>query len=408
MPLAEVKYQSHAQKLLQRAITGQRLPHAYIFHGLEGIGKEMLARGLAQLLLCARPLERSLEGADAQTVGVDRLLDGCGDCTDCRAVAARSHPDLHLVYRQLNREHPDPAIRRRKALELGVDVLRHFVIDRAGLTAVRGRAKVFIIREADRATSAAQNALLKTLEEPPAGTHVVLLAATRDRLLPTTLSRCQVVRFDPLPTAFVRDKLGSLFPDMSAEQISWYASCSQGSLGATLEHVGDRLYQVNHTLVGKLTELNGRTIDSVLSAWTDASKTLGSGYRKRDPEISETEAVRRGFRTILQLAAAYYADILRSAAPTRSAERPSVENAAPAAPIAVSARAPAIINAAWEMHIRTAAQRTEAEHAVDAVNRIAQAEHQLDLNGNVQLVIETLAADLANLSAGVAVRAGVW
>jgi DNA polymerase-3 subunit delta' len=95
------------------------------------------------------------------------------------------------VHRYLIKEHPESDVRKRKGLEISVDVLRHFVIERTALTPIRGRAKVFVIREADSMTTQAQNALLKTLEEPPGPTFIILLVSALDGLLPTTLSRCQ-------------------------------------------------------------------------------------------------------------------------------------------------------------------------------------------------------------------------
>jgi DNA polymerase-3 subunit delta' len=224
--LADVKHQATAQRMLQRAISSHRVPHAYVFHGPEGVGKEMLARGLARLLLCESPKRDAEPQASASaTAQVNQehllILDACGVCSECKLVAAGTHPDLHLIYRQLNREHPEPEVRKRKGLEIGVDVLRHFVIDKVGMKPSRGRAKVFLIREADVITPQAQNALLKTLEEPPGTTYLILLVTGLDHLLPTTLSRCQVVQFDALPYQFVRERLRAMRPDLPAEQADW-------------------------------------------------------------------------------------------------------------------------------------------------------------------------------------------
>jgi DNA polymerase-3 subunit delta' len=351
------------------------------------VGKEKLALGLAELLLCREPVDETLEGDHANVVGVNEARVGCGDCDDCRLVAAETHPDLHLVYRQLNRHHPDPDVRKRKALEIGVDVLRHFVINRVGLTPARGRAKVFIVREADRATVQAQNALLKTLEEPPGKTVIVLLVTAVDRLLPTTLSRCQLVRFDALPTTFVRNALARSWPDLPDEQIAWYAQCGEGSVGRALEYAQDELYGLNGRLVegfaqlgsprgasgGKAKAASTMRTDRLATMWTDESKALGDRYRKRDPDITETEAGRRGLKSILQLAANWYADILRVHSGEESA----------------------VLNSAWRDRLDQAAASIDVECAAQAINRVTQTERQLDLNVNTQLAIETLLNDLA-------------
>ncbi len=385
MSLGDVEHQPYAQRLIQRAVARDRVPHAYLFHGPDGVGKERLAVGLGQLLLCSAPVEQKLEGEQADEAGVERLFAGCGVCEECRAVAHRTHPDLHLVYRQLNREHPDPVVRKRKALEIGVDVLRHFVIEKVGLTPIRGRAKVFVIREAERMTVQAQNALLKTLEEPPGTTFIILLVAALDRLLPTTLSRSQVVSFDGLPTEFVRTKLAELSPDLAPDEVTWYARFSDGSLGHALEYIDDELYGLNQRLLEGLISMvrtvdpsttAGRRNDGLVKEWTEESKSLGGRYRKRDPDITDTEAGRRGLKSIFQLAAAWYADNLRVASRNESA----------------------IVNANHQTEIEQASRSVDVPLAIEAINRIARAERQLDLNANTQLCVETLLNDLSKIA----------
>lgn len=392
MSLSDVKHQGFAQRLIHRSLSGGRVPHAYLFHGPEGVGKETLAIGLAEVLLCAQPVDQALDDDRAKAVGLASIRGGCQSCEDCRSVAAHSHPDFHLVYRQLNRQHPDPQVRKRKALEIGVDVVRHFVIEKVGLTPVRGRAKVFIIREADRMTVQAQNALLKTLEEPPGPTVIMLLVTSLDRLLPTTLSRCQVVRFDPLPTAFVQDRLTTLLPDQPPEQIAWYARCGDGSLGRSLQQTEDDWYGINSRLMEGFTYLSGvgegkkgKAIgaspqqrsstttqglrnDHLAKMWIETAKKLGDRWRKQDPDMTETEASRHGVKAVLQLAAQWYADLLR----LTTGDSSKGLNRGPFA--------------------------LTPSHVIEAINRLAQAEHQLDLNANVLLCVETLVNDLARLA----------
>jgi len=376
MSLVDLKHQPRAQGVLQRALACGRMPHAYMFNGPDGVGKELAARGLAQLLLCGSPVEMRIPPADAEDVQVERLRAGCGKCDDCRSVAADTHPDLHVIYRQLGREHPDAEVRKRKALELGVDVLRHFLIEKVGLTPARGRAKVFIVREADRITAHAQNVMLKTLEEPPGPTFIILLVSALDRLLPTTLSRCQVVPFDPLPTRFVQSRLTELVRGLSEEQTEWYAHFSGGSVGRALSIANEQWFERNGRIAAGLASLFGGETANLGEQWTDESKALGVVYRKADPDITPTEATRRGLKAIFQMAAACYADVLR----VRSGGQPTKSN-------------PAHVE-----HVRLLAGQHSPARAADAINRIALAERQLDLNANVQLVVETLLSDLSGLS----------
>ena len=377
MSLLDVKHQGFAQRSIQRAVAGERTAHSYIFHGPDGVGKEMMARGLAQLLLCGQPVDQPVDDDQRAAIGVDSLRTGCGSCEDCRAVLADAHPDQHVVYRQLHRDHPDPDVRRRKGLEISVDVLRHFLIDRVHMTPARGRAKVFLLREADRITSQAQNALLKTLEEPPGSTFIMLLTASLDRLLPTTQSRCQIVAFNTLPAAFVRDCLGRIAGDLSGDEAEWYARGADGSVGAALERVGDGLFGLSARLIEALTGASAVAPGELTAQWTGESKKLGEAYRKRDPEITDTEAIRRGFKTVFQLAAQYFADLARVAA----------------------GDAPGVINRSIADRLTGAAKRVGAERAAGAIERIVRAERQLDRNANVHLVVETLANDLARIAA---------
>jgi DNA polymerase-3 subunit delta' len=388
--LSDVFHQPYAQALIQRAVVRGRVPHAYLFHGPDGVGKESLALGFAQLMLCDQPVDRHLVGEHAALVGRSQMSVGCGACVACRAVNRQTHPDLHLIYRQLNREHPEEKIRKRKALDIGVDVLRHFVIGRVGLTPIHGRAKVFIIREADRITPGAQNALLKTLEEPPGTTFLILLASSVDRLLPTTLSRCQVVQFDALPTEFVRGRLRSARPDLGTEWVDWYARVSDGSLGRALEYAGDDLSAVNNRLLERFARLiasqDERSNDSesdadarsdkVAAAWLDEAKALGERYRTRDADITDTEAGRRGLQAICHLAASWHADVLRL----------------------TNGDTVGLVNAPSHREIEVLRPSIGTENAIRAIQRIAAAEHHLNLNVHTQLCIETLLDDLVRLA----------
>jgi len=373
--LADVKYQAHAQGVIQRALDGDRLPHAYLFHGPDGVGKELLARGLAQLLLCGQPTTVEVPAKDVTAVGAERLRAACDTCAACRLVRAETHPDLHLVHRYLYREHPDSEVRRRKGLDLGIDVLRHFVIERVGLKPNQGRAKVFIIREADRITTPAQNALLKTLEEPPGATFIILLARSVDRLLPTTRSRCASVRFDTLPRSFVAERLQQLAPELEESARAWYARFSGGSLGRALECIEAQLYELNQRLTERLAELPREPGALDAKTLTDESKELGNVYRTRDPDISDTEATRRGLKTLLHLAAAWYADVLHVGSGSTDA---LLVNTAARDLLAHADLSP------------TAAGR--------AVNHLAEAERRLDLNANTQLCLESLLHSLARTS----------
>ena len=163
--------QQHIVSTLEHAITEGRLSHAYLFCGPRGTGKTTMARILAKALLCRNAEAARAEGAS-----------GCmpdGTCEGCELIAEGSHPDVYEL---------DAASRT------GVDNVREEIINSVNFAPVRGKYKIYIIDEVHMLTTAAFNALLKTLEEPPA--HVIFVLCTTDpqKILETILSRCQ--RFD--------------------------------------------------------------------------------------------------------------------------------------------------------------------------------------------------------------------
>lgn len=261
MRFSEVLHQDTAQDRVQRSLRADRVPHAYIFSGPEGIGKEMLATRLAAVLLCSHP-----QKVPAPT-GLEDWLDSCGRCEDCILMASGNHPDVHLIHRTLNKLHPDPTVRVRKATELGVDVIRHFVIDPIGISPSRGRAKVFIVREAHLLNTSAQNALLKTLEEPPGHSFLMLLSNSSDMLLPTTRSRCQHIRFSTLPSSFIVSYLTGNYAATPAAAM-FLAELSQGSLGGAIAGHSAGVYA-----------LLPRLLEAIRASTTDA---LGCSKRLQD------------------------------------------------------------------------------------------------------------------------------
>ncbi|GJM25146.1 MAG: DNA polymerase III subunit delta' [Phycisphaerae bacterium] len=303
--LRDVQHQSRAQRLIQQALSSDRLPHAYIFHGPDGVGKEMFAHGLAKLMLC----ESSTGGeGDAPS------RDSCGICRSCVLVDAGNHPDLHLVYRQLAASHPDSAVRARKALDLGVDVIRHFVIDAVGLRPTVGPVKVFIIREADKITPQAQNALLKTLEEPPETTFLIMLASAADRLLATTRSRCQMVGFASLPSEFVARRLGELVDGLDAKTADLLAVLAQGSLGRAVLYAQDGFAELFGEVSEMLAGLDRMSAAKHSKRIVELAKESANRYKQRDKNLSDAAARRVALADILGSMATWYGSHLHAAA----------------------------------------------------------------------------------------------
>lgn len=368
--MLHVKHQQRAINQLARALARDCVPHAYAFHGPMGVGRQTLARALAGALLCPDTRRVPPEGAVSELTV--RVPQACGVCPDCRLVAGDNHGDLHVVHRRLNKFHPDATIRARKAIDLGVDIVRQFLVDAVAAKPARGRAKVFIVTEAERMTPAAQNALLKTLEEPPPTTIIILIVDSLDALLETTVSRCQPVAFDRLPADFIAQRLALARPDLPADQVRWIARFADGSLGRALECAEESLFALNDRIAPGVWALPRRTEALSYAAWSDAAKALGPLYKRRDEDISDTEAQRRGFKTLMALAAAALADVARDGSGTDRG----------------------IVNAHAASQLKTAGRALSPRVAADLITRLARTEAQLDLNANVQLCIETLIDDL--------------
>jgi DNA polymerase-3 subunit delta' len=188
---------------LRRSLAQGRFPHALLFVGPEGIGKHSFALRLAQTLLCERVPEAE--------------LDPCGACPGCLQVMAGTHPDLLQVGKPEDRQ------------ELPIRVIRDLCLD-LGLKPMSGRRKVAIVDDADDINDEAANAFLKTLEEPPPGSVLILVGTSAESQLDTILSRCRVVRFDPLPESELAELLTEQRIVESPGEAAKLAKLAEGSV----------------------------------------------------------------------------------------------------------------------------------------------------------------------------------
>ena len=210
MPFRDLAGHRVVLDLTARAAARGSLPPSLIFAGSDGVGKRLAALSLAQLFNCT-----------SAAPGDDEVApDACGNCTPCRRIARGVHADVLTI------EPGDTGV-------IKVDQVRA-AIDRSGYRPFEGRRRVVIVDEADAMEAAPQNALLKTLEEPPGASTFVLVTSRPDVLLPTVRSRCQRVRFGPLSTA---DVAQVLMRDHGFGESEAHAAAlaSEGSIGRALE-----------------------------------------------------------------------------------------------------------------------------------------------------------------------------
>ncbi|MCA9244340.1 MAG: DNA polymerase III subunit [Phycisphaerales bacterium] len=343
MKLVDVRHQDRALSLISRGLAAGRAPHAYLFDGPDGVGKELTARALAARLLCQSAPEAgdqtpSLFGAP-EPKDERATDDACGVCESCVLLERGNHPDLHVIHRGLHKHHPDRAIRASKGLMLSVGVVRHFLIDPSSKAPLLGQRRVFIVRDAERMNEEAQNALLKTLEEPPGAATLILVTSAADRLLSTIRSRCQRIAFDPLPRAFVTEKLAE--SGVKAADARFLAGLCDGRLGAALKWSRMDLIETRDAVRGALRDAGrpeafGKQVieaATALAARASVDKDDDDEDEPADPEPGkarkkakappktvETDALRDGLKLAFMLIGAALRDRLAEQASKADAE----------------------------------------------------------------------------------------
>lgn len=188
--------QESVKNLLTQAIVQQAYSHAYLFEGPSGLGKEAMAREFAAAIFCSSE------------------HPPCHTCKSCHQVAAGTHPELRIIQPE------DP----EKDTSVSVEVIRTMIKD-IYLKPYQGQWKVYLIPQADILTFQAQNALLKTLEEPPDHAVIIMTSSKPQALLPTVLSRCQKADFRPVPREIIEAWLqqGRGLPKEQAAALAAYA-----------------------------------------------------------------------------------------------------------------------------------------------------------------------------------------
>jgi DNA polymerase-3 subunit delta' len=205
---------------LRRLLSGGRVPGSLLFTGDEGIGKKLFALELAKALNCRH------------RIGVE----ACDECSSCKRISRSTFPpftsDDDNKERLIWSEHADVAMVRPHKQIIRVKPMRELERE-ANFRPFEGAARVFIVEDADYMNDGASNALLKTLEEPPPTSHLILTTSNPTALLATIRSRCQILRFAPIPAADV-EKFLLEQRSLPAEDARLLARTAQGSIGRAL------------------------------------------------------------------------------------------------------------------------------------------------------------------------------
>lgn len=225
-----IEEHDHVVEQFRRAIARRRLASSFLFAGPPGVGKRTFAQKLSQAILCQRQPEAA--------------LDPCGECPSCAQALAGTHPDLDVVSK--------PADKSFIPLELLIGDREHRrqegLCHNLGLKPYLGGRKIAIIDDADYLNAEGANALLKTLEEPPPGSVLILIGTTPAKQLPTIRSRCQLIRFRALPVEVVARLLVEKQLVADGGEALRLARYSEGSLQRALELADPALWTFRNTL----------------------------------------------------------------------------------------------------------------------------------------------------------------
>ncbi len=220
---------------IQKSILKKHISHAYIIHGEAGSGKKLLANTIAKTLQCQK-----------------QQATPCNVCSSCLTFDSKNHPDIFYIKAEKNKN------------SISVEDIRQQLIKNMEIKQYKYPFKIFIIDKADTMTISAQNALLKTLEEPPYYGILFLLANNVDRFLPTILSRCVVIKLKPVATNKIEQYLIE-HHFAEKENSSVFAEYAQGSIGKAIEIASsETFYEMREDIIQKLLSLNRKNLSETL------------------------------------------------------------------------------------------------------------------------------------------------
>lgn len=238
--------QSQIKKHLQEGIRQGNLSHAYIINGETGSGRHLLASALTKTLLCE---DRTEQG------------DACGKCKSCLQADSGNHPDIRFI--------------SHEKISIGVDDIREQLINDITIKPYSSEHKVYIIPDANKMTEQAQNALLKTMEEPPEYATIILLTENVENLLPTINSRCITLNTEPLRIEEITQYLIKNL-QMEPEQAKIAAGFCQGNVGKAIHFASsDDFQEIKRDTLRILKQIDDMDISDIMTIIKELSQRKG-------------------------------------------------------------------------------------------------------------------------------------
>ncbi len=336
-PFSQIIGQERAIGFLKRAIAGERIPHAFLFTGIPGVGKTTTAVAFTQAINCLEPVEN----------------EGCGRCLTCRRMISGNFPDLLVI-------EPD-------GQNIKIEQIRE-LNRRLDYRPVVGDYRVTIIKQADVMTEEAANSFLKTLEEPPLGNILILETVEPRDLLSTIVSRCQKIPFQPLSFRIIEEWL-SIEMDMDEERALLISRLSEGSLGRAINISGGNFLEERQNNLEKIIQLPTISKEQAMGIALE----YAGRFRKKDSDGT----INTEMYELMGLWKTWYRDLIL---------------------MKVNGPAEFLINADFSRKLKGMSARLNIDNLIECFLILDQAQRDLSRNLNTGLMMENTCLNLKRLS----------